>query len=355
MENKVLNELNRLRSGGTRRLFALLSVFVIAVVQGCAPVVVTEEASRSAVQAVRNIPERRPLHVELLWEKTAEPAGTPGGFIHPTDVAINPEGYVVVTDSHRHRVQLYRETGEWVESVGRDGHCEECLLIPSACHAGDLLSLYVADEGSGRIMQFHSLKGGRGAAFIRRVLDGQTVADMFAGSGAGFAPIDLGRLPNGDWVVLDRGSSSLLFCDPFWRPVTTAGGKLEGGPGRLLDPRALTIDTDGSSYVCDAGTNRIIVFDMAGVPAGVIGRDADLNGPAGIANDGSGLLFVADTFNNRVVVLDRDGLMVLDLKELHDEAGELLRPEAVAVSPDGILVVADTGHFRILCFRLFYQ
>ena len=322
--------------------------------QGCVPGTVTEEVSRGAAAGYRSSPERRLLHLDLLWEKSAEPAGTPGGFSHPTDVEINPEGYVVVTDSHRHRVQLYRETGEWVESVGRGGHCEECLLIPSSCHAGDLLSLFVADEGSGRILQFHSLKGGRGAAFIGCVLDGRVVADKFSGA-EGFAPADLGRLPNGGWVVLDGGASSLLFCDSYWRPVASAGGKREGGPGRLLDPKAVTVGPDGSSYVCDAGTDRIVVFDMTGIPVAVIGRDADLNGPSGIAVDESGLLFVADTFNNRVIVLDPDGRIVLDLAELHAAAGELLRPEAVAVSPDGVLLVADTGHFNILCFRLFYQ
>jgi DNA-binding beta-propeller fold protein YncE len=61
---------------------------------------------------------------------------------------------------------------------------------------------------------------------------------------------------------------------------------------------------------------------------------------------------VADTGNNRVVVLTPEGESLAEYTEPNDGyTGSFNAPRGVAVEPDGDLVVADTGHQRVVTVR----
>lgn len=90
------------------------------------------------------------------------------------------------------------------------------------------------------------------------------------------------------------------------------------GPTRLSSPTAITIDNDGTLWICDFGNNRILWFNDAAniglepIPNGVIGQDdffQNLGGlaqdkiksPSDIALDQHGNLWVSDMLNQRVL------------------------------------------------------
>ncbi|MBK9750526.1 MAG: TIGR03663 family protein [Chloroflexi bacterium] len=61
-------------------------------------------------------------------------------------------------------------------------------------------------------------------------------------------------------------------------------------------------------------------------------------------------VFVADEFNNRISVFDLDGGFLYYIDGVTGGGQPLLRPNGVAIAPDGTLYVADTWNYRIVQF-----
>ena len=78
--------------------------------------------------------------------------------------------------------------------------------------------------------------------------------------------------------------------------------------------------------------------------------DGQLDGPRGVAVSPKGLVIVADTGNDRVVVFDPAGAVVRTFGAKGSGDGELSQPGGVALLPDGRIAVADTGNARVAIF-----
>lgn len=182
------------------------------------------------------------------------------------------------------------------------------------------------------------------------------------------------------------GANAPRFEDPFGIAVGADGavyvtdgetGKLwqitSDGNARVVTdnlgtPSGLAISPDGSLVLAETG-NHVIrrVYPKDGrteVIAGTAGRagyidgsrtEAMFNGPVGVAVDRNGTIFVADTYNDRIRAIDKDG----STRTIAGggEAGfadapvgtdaRFSTPCGIAVTPDGRLIVADTGNHRI--------
>ena len=159
-----------------------------------------------------------------------------------------------------------------------------------------------------------------------------------------------------DYPIKPVPFTDVQFTDSFWRPRRIAGGKNSRGEGKLLMPKSVVTGSDGVCYVSDSAEGKVVLFDMVGNTLGEIGGSAGLKGPAGLAVDPFGNVFIADTLNGRIVVLDRDGNLLREFTGTSDSDREgFIAPESVAVSNDGLLVVADTGRLSVSCFRLSYR
>jgi len=116
------------------------------------------------------------------------------------------------------------------------------------------------------------------------------------------------------------------------------------GENWLVDPRGLAVGPDGTLAVADVGLGEVVLFGADGrmletkVPE-------SLNQPEAVAWTPKGVLVIADTWNHRVLLFNP---ATGSVRPLPEPEGGWFGPRALAVAANGTLAVADTGHKRII-------
>ena len=176
--------------------------------------------------------------------------------------------------------------------------------------------------------------------------------------------IGLGSLP-----VLVPGTINTAAGTTSWR-YTGDGGQATQSP--IWFPLGLAVDGAGNLFLCDSGNNRIRRVDAVsqvittvagdgtagGAGDGGIAKEAEINTPSGIAIDGAGNLYIADTGNNAVRRVDAVSNLITTVAGQIGTTGSsgdngpatsalLAGPLAVALTPAGDLVIADSGNNEI--------
>ncbi|XP_078579213.1 uncharacterized protein LOC144863692 [Branchiostoma floridae x Branchiostoma japonicum] len=115
--------------------------------------------------------------------------------------------------------------------------------------------------------------------------------------------------------------------------------------------RYITVDGEGRTLVADSNNHCIYVYKDAQLQLkfGNTGKKKErsegmLNNPRGICTDSSGNVIVADSGNRRVKMFDKRGRF---LKHVPTDTP---RPQAVAMTPQGQLVVTDTEEDLVMVF-----
>ncbi len=206
-----------------------------------------------------------------------------------------------------------------------------------------------------------------------------------AASGVGLASAASLREPGGivvSWVtgqvfVADRGNNRVLVWsnassfsnaqpadvvigqEDFLRTAAN-GGRGSAGNDVLSGPVGVALRAGGELLVSDTGNNRIMVYSPP-FTSGMSGRAVVLKGggpigPGAVAAAvDSGRFAVAFPMSGEVWVLDADFggekvSMVATLGVMVGSEYRLDGPGGLALMPDGGLVVADTGHHRVLVY-----
>ncbi len=151
----------------------------------------------------------------------------------------------------------------------------------------------------------------------------------------------------------------------------TAGFTGDGGPAtqaQINNPNGLALAADGSIYIADYGNQRIrkitpdgMIWAIAGNGTkGFSGDDgpataAQINNPNSMAVAADGTLYVSDLGNGRIRKIMTNGIITTVAGNgTYGYAGDggpaiqaELRIPSVAISPDGVLYIADYGNQRI--------
>ena len=249
-------------------------------------------------------------------------------FNFPAGLCLDQAGNLFVADRNNHRVRRIDTTGivttvagVGVPDMGGDGGpaTEAYLNYPSDLVCDDKGNLYISDRSNNRI----------------RKVDSKGVISTIAGMG----------LPE--------------FGGDFG-PATDAF---------LKYPFGIDLDQKGNLYIADRGNNRIRKVDTQGIITTVAGDGthffagdygpatrASLAYPTDVVVDDQGNLYIADRNNNRIRKVDPLGILTTVMgigkyeyngdNEIASET-TLHLPFALALSPDGKLIIVDRNHFRV--------
>jgi len=259
----------------------------------------------------------------------------------PREVTIDFPSSVVVDAQDRLYILTNQGGALEVWSVGTDSLIRHVVSLPPTGYhpasfwpdpvggvavAGDG-TLYIADSAGNRVWMYRAghdpqlLAGSSEPGFLG---DNGPAASAMLDSPTGLA-LDEKR---GDLYVADTGNDRIRVINLKTTVITTFAGSGDsfgnsgdGGPAssaRLKIPFGVAVAPDGAVFIADTGNNRIrevrpdrVIVAFAGT--GISGFSGD-NGPAGqaqlsapeaVAVEPNGNLLVADTYNHRVRELVR--------------------------------------------------
>jgi DNA-binding beta-propeller fold protein YncE len=267
-------------------------------------------------------------------------SGAPGIDVelnHPTDLQFMPDGLMLVSAWHNHKIRSFDPASGIVRVICgslpgynqmHDLATRALLNQPKSIAVDSKQNIFVADSRNQRI----------------RVINREGIIDAVAGTGRkGYADGTPGLAdfymqqdndnpePGGSITVDGEGrvyladtyNHRIRRIDPIAGTVTTIAGNGtkgfggDGGPATdamLNLPRDLELGPDGRLYIADTDNQRIRVLDLtSGIISTFAGTgQADFTGdggsalaasfrrPFGVAFDRDGNLYVADTHNHRI-------------------------------------------------------
>ena len=293
----------------------------------------------------------------------------PGQLRNPRDVAIAPDGRIVVADSGNHRIVVFDAQGNFLTAwgspcnlygEGRSGCVDPDGAGPLELGDGQFQepwgvavdqegNVYVADTWNHRIQKF--------------TLDGQflgkwgffTNTEGQLGQPVGmWGPRDIVIDANGDLYVTDTGNKRIQKFDKEGNFLAQYGG---GGviAGRFDEPVGLAIDAQGNFYVADTWNRRVQKFDpeftfLKEWPIYGWESQSVANKPYLAVDSAAGLVYVTDPEGYRVLVFDTEGNFRLTFGQYGMDMQSLGLPNGIAVDGEGNVYVADAENHRILIF-----
>jgi DNA-binding beta-propeller fold protein YncE len=225
--------------------------------------------------------------------------------------------------------------GSLVGSIGRKGSGKGQFNYSygGLCVSPDGNSVLVADSNNNRVQQVR-IKDGSWVRFVGEgVLNGPEFVDCNA---------DVIAVSETD----DHRISVLSWSDGS---VRAQFGRQGSGPGQLNYPRGVRLLADGRGFVvADSNNHRLCVFALSGEFVAVVGSREGLTLPQDVlecASDGS--FIVANGWGHNLVRVSRAGTVVGVYGKEGSGDGKFKYPSALAVLPDGGLVVREDKHFQV--------
>lgn len=265
---------------------------------------------------------------------------------HPTHVAFDPQGRLVVSAWHNSKVMRMDPGTGMLELVcgngqraygGDNGPARAARLdLPVATAFDALGRMYIADQANQRIRRIDEngiittvvgtgiggYSGDNGPAIQARIRNPGGPADQSA-QPAGRICLDA----QGNLYIADTGNQRIRRVDPGGIITTVAGNGFlgfagDGGPATAASlslPSDIGIDSHGNLYIADTHNSCIRKVDTNGVITTFAGRggqigsggdggppgEATLNRPYGVCVDAQDNVYIADTHNHRVRVVRR--------------------------------------------------
>lgn len=227
------------------------------------------------------------------------------------------------------------------------------LTRPSGVAAASDGSIYVIDG-----QRVRRISGGR----IETVVGTGVAGYSGDGGSARLAQISMvvatGSFPSAaaQGLAID-GRGYLYIADALNDRVrrVSPGGVITTVPVEGLGfTQGIAVDDLGTIYVSDTADNRVLKVAPDGIVTTILGADT-LDHPEGLALAPGGELYVADTGHQRVLRLGREGVTVVAGNGQAGYSGDggraaaarLNLPAAVAISPAGLLYIADSANNRV--------
>jgi tripartite motif-containing protein 71 len=159
-------------------------------------------------------------------------------------------------------------------------------------------------------------------------------------------PFDVAVDRNGVLFLLESGSRSISIYSPrgeFLREIQ--------GRGAWKDPSAIAVDSDGTIFLADGVSGRVLELEISGK----IRKEHAAGGNARLTGVGlfGGSVLCADNRNHRIVVFRKAGGAPEFWGKRGEGPGELHSPFRLAVDPSGRVFVTDVMNARVQWFSPF--
>ena len=202
----------------------------------------------------------------------------------PTGIACDPDGTVLVADTHYHRILRYSADGELRAEFGREGQGAGEFIYPTGLAVDADGTIFVSEFGGNDRVQVFTRDGQ-----VRR-----------AWGRYGDAPGEFKRpqglsLAGGHLYVADAANHRIQ--------VFSLDGRFEREWAGVKYPYAVSVDARGDVLVAEYGSHRISKFAPDGRPLGSAGKagsgPGELDTPWGVVAAGPDVL-VVDSGNHRL-------------------------------------------------------
>jgi len=285
-----------------------------------------------------------------LFDKGGRGKGE-GQFVSPRGIGVGSDGTITVVDALNYRVEQFRPDGGFLRQFGgpgttpdKFGQLRGFAFGPTGLATAPDGTIYVADTWNHRVSAFTA--DGKPVRQWGTFFNGQddpTGLTMHPGDFYGPRGIAVG--PDGNVYVADGGNGRVSVFRPDGTYVRTVGSR-GSGPGQLLDIHGVAVKADGTLAVADPDNGRIQLFTASGMYLSSIpvmdwttirGLEPYL---AWLPN---GNLLVPSPTTNRLYEITQAGMTV---RTITGAVGDLRRPVAVALAPDGttVYVTNDETH-----------
>ncbi len=290
----------------------------------------------SAVEAANPLPAGQQIPVQVVQFFSIQ-EGLP--LKMPTDVAVDHDGRLYVTDGVNHRVVLFAPKGEMIQSL--TGFGGVTFIRPLCVNVDAQQGVWISDSGAHEVYQLDPNLAG-----------GQTIQPPPGLDGDPADPADLAVTPDGRQLYLldndhhrlliyakqaglweslgNKGQSLGQFEWPFMMACNDEGylfiteavgarvqqlspqrrwaGQIGGWgvkPGQFYRPKGIAIDRQDRVYVGDSTSGVIQVFRATGRLQGILtdeeGLPIKFAHPMGLCFDENGFLYIVEMMNHRIV------------------------------------------------------
>ena len=226
--------------------------------------------------------------------------GTPTGLIF--DESDPEQTTLLIADTHYSRILRYSLDGELIGQFGEYGDEPGLMIYPTDIAVDGEGTLYITEYGgtNDRVMKFD-----REGNFIK---EWGTL-----GSEPGAFQRPLGLVWDGkDRIIVADTCTHRLEVFTTEGELLEVWGELGSEPGQFNYPYDLTLGDDGLIYVAEYGNNRLQALNLKGESVALYGGPGTAPGqfhtPWGIAMGPGGSLYVADTNNHRLQVIKPEAM-----------------------------------------------
>jgi len=261
-----------------------------------------------------------------------------GEFDEPVGVTFNPEGEIIVADYNNDRLQVLSIEGEIIrvhDHYSRESGKQFAFISPGGIACDPSGNMTVVEKARNRVVVL-SPSGTILHAFGRH---GKEQGRFRGPHGVSVDARD--RI-----IITDTMNSRVQVFDHEANFLFLFGNK---GPGKLNYP-CYAIFHAGRFYVADTDNDCVKVFDTRGTFVRTFGDG--FSAPSGIAVYKNKYLLVCDYSNDCVKVFSFDGRLLNSIGTSEEGSGQLFGPEAIAVSPEGKIVVTDKLNCRLQTLEL---
>lgn len=265
---------------------------------------------------------------------------------HPSDVAIDPRGRILVLDGVNSKVKIFSPDGQFRFVFGSEGSGNGEFLSPMGIDVDKKGNIYVADSGNHRIQVFNS-SGDYKFQF--------TLKDAINGKPPDPTDVAVDLALNRCYVVDNDNHRILLYTADGSRLLKKWGQK-GNKVGQFHYPFLAAVGPKSKLYVVDVLNTRVQVLNPAGDNISVVGSwgvdRGRLYRPKGVAVDKLGRIYISDSYLGTVQIFDERGNFIA---VLGNGQGEILRfntPVGLAVDEHSRIFVVEMVKDRVGVYQI---